>query len=130
MQKLHENDGRNEKFEGMLAALIEQNRITQQVLESEWRNREKGNSEISNKISVICSAIGKQQNLLATNQQACKEELMQEVEKKVECGFPSELKNEIGGRLFTLERIPVLKRTHAKYPIPEALKHVFLRGKS
>ena len=37
---------------------------------------------------------GKQQNLLATNQQAFKEELMKEVAKKVECGVPCELKNE------------------------------------
>ena len=55
-------------------------------------NREKENDEISNKISVICSAIEKQQNLLAANQQAFKEELMQEVTKKVECVFPVNLR--------------------------------------
>ena len=55
--ELRENDGRSGKFEGMLVALIGQNRRTQQVLENERGDREKENNEISNKISVTCSAI-------------------------------------------------------------------------
>ena len=39
--KFHENDGRSEKFEWMLIALIEENKRTQQILEYERREREK-----------------------------------------------------------------------------------------
>ena len=35
--------------------------------------------------------------MLVTNQQTMKEELMQEVSKKVECGVPSEVKREPPG---------------------------------
>ena len=56
--------------------------------------KEKRNKEISNRISLICGTMEKQQNLLATSQQTFKEELMKEVTKKVECGVPSEIKKE------------------------------------
>ena len=49
---------------------------------------------MSDKISIICNTNEKQQNLLATDQQAFKGELTKEVAKKVECGVPSEIKNE------------------------------------
>ena len=39
----------SEKFEGILVALIEQTRITQQVLENERGNREGGTMKLSTK---------------------------------------------------------------------------------
>ena len=81
----------------MLQALLEQNQQTQQVLEQERRERELESKDVSQKITQICNAIEQQQRLLATNQQTIKNELMQEVAKKMECGVPSEVKKEPPG---------------------------------
>ena len=80
--------GGNAKVEGMLQALMGQNKITQQVSEQERGERELEKSEVSKEISAICNVLEQQQKLLATNQQTIKDELMQEVSNKVECGPP------------------------------------------
>ena len=122
-RKFNESDGRNAKFEGMLQALVDRNNITQQVLEKERRERELGNNEVSKKISAICNVLEQQQKLLAANQQTIKEELMQEVSKKVECGFPSEVKKEPPGLLrggddrgLGAKRDPQIEGTEEKGP--------------
>ena len=48
------------------------------------------------KITQICNAV-EQKQLLATNQQAIKSELMNEVSKKMDCGVPSEVTREPPG---------------------------------
>ena len=47
--KLRGDDRRSEKFEGMLVALIEQNRRTKQVSENEGRDREKETMKLATK---------------------------------------------------------------------------------
>ena len=98
-QKFSENDGRNAKVEGMLQMLMGQNIITQQVCEQERREREQEKNEVSKKMSAIYNVLEQQQRMLATNQQTIKDEVMQEVSKKVECGVPSEVKKEPPGLL-------------------------------
>ena len=94
--KFSENDGKSAKFEGMLQALLEQNQQTQQVLERERRNRELENKDVSLRITQICQVLEQQQQqLLAANHQTIKDELIQEVAKKMECGAPSKVKKEI-----------------------------------
>ena len=87
--------------------------ITQQVWEQERREREQEKNEVSMKISAIFNALEQQQKLLATNQQAIKEELTQEMSGNVksetnpfeetrmctEYGVPSESKIESPGLL-------------------------------
>ena len=92
--KLQANDARSEKLEGLLIELMGQNKITQEVLENERKDRGKENKENSNRIAIICNNIEKKQNFLATDQQAFKGELMKDVAMKVECGFSSEMENE------------------------------------
>ena len=81
----------------MLQALLEQNHQTQQVLEQERRERELEKKDVSQRITQICNVLEQQQQLLSTNQQTIKDELMQEVAKKMECGVPSEVKIEPPG---------------------------------
>ena len=81
----------------MLEALMEKNRRTQQVLEHEKKDRETEKREFSKQISAMCVAIEQQQTLLAADQQKFKDELTQVMTKRVECGVPSEVKNEPPG---------------------------------
>ena len=97
--KFSESDGKSAKVEGMLQALLEQNQQTQQVLEQERRERELEKKDVSQRITQICNVLEQQRQLLATNQQTIKDELMQEVSKKMECGVPSEVKKEPPGLL-------------------------------
>ena len=98
-QKFSESDEKSAKVEGMLRTLLEQHQQTQMVLEQERKEREREKEDVSQKITQICNVLEQQQHLLATNQQAFKDELMQEVSKKVECGVPSEVKKEPPGLL-------------------------------
>ena len=95
--KFSENDGRNARVEGGVRSANRENRITKQVLEHERRDREIEKYEVSKQISAMRIAIDQQQKLLANNQQTFKDELMQAVTKRVECGVPSEIKNEPPG---------------------------------
>ena len=89
----------------MLQALIERTQQAQQVFAQERRERELESRDVSQKITQICNAIEQQQRLLATNQQTIKNELMQEVAKKMECGVPSEVKKEPPGLTLGMDEM-------------------------
>ena len=121
--KFSESDGKSAKVEGALQALLEQNQQTQQVLEQERRERELEKKDVSQRITQICHVVEQQRQLLATSQQTIKDELMQEVSKKIECGVPSEVKKEPPGlfrgcddRGLGVKRDPPDERTEEKGP--------------
>ena len=95
--KFSESDGKSAKVEGMIQSLLEQNQLTQQVLEKEREERELEKKDVSQRIAQICNVLEQQRQLLATNQQTIKGELTQEVTRKMECGAPSEVKKEPPG---------------------------------
>ena len=93
-QRFSENDEKSAQVEGVLRMLLEQQKQTQLAWGQERKVRERENEDVSKRITQICNVMEKQQHMLATNQQAMKEELLQEMAKKVECGVPSEIKRE------------------------------------
>ena len=121
--KFSENDLKSAQVEEVLKKILEQQQQTQLAWEQERKVRERENEDVSKRITHICNVMEKQQNVLATNQQAMKEELLHEMAKKVECGVPSEVKKEPPGlsrgsddRGLGAKRDPPLEGTEKKDP--------------